>query len=47
MAQKLAYAQSLATLQQRHPDLESVMNSEGFKTWDHGKSRKDAPTPAG
>lgn len=33
MAQKLAYAQSLATLQQRHPDLETVMNSEGFKTW--------------
>ena len=33
MAQKLAYAQSLATLQQRHPDLETVMNSDGFKQW--------------
>ena len=33
MAQKLAYAQSLATLQQRHPDLETVMNSEGFENW--------------
>jgi hypothetical protein len=33
MAQKLAYAQSLATLQQRHPDLETVMNSEGFQQW--------------
>lgn len=33
MAQKLAYAQSLATLQQRHPDLQEVMDSDGFKQW--------------
>ena len=33
MAQKLAYAQSLATLQQRHPDLKEVMESDGFKQW--------------
>ena len=33
MAKKLAYAQSLATLQQRHPDLQQIMESEGFKQW--------------
>ena len=33
MAQKMAYAQSVATLRQRHPDLEEVMQSEGFKQW--------------
>ena len=33
MAQKLAYAQALATLQQRHPDLQQVMESESFTSW--------------
>jgi hypothetical protein len=33
MAQKLQYAQALATLKQRHPDIEQVMQSEGFKEW--------------
>jgi len=33
MAQKLQYAQALATLKQRHPDIEEVMQSEGFKAW--------------
>ena len=33
MAQKLKYAQSLATLQQRHPDLEEVLRSDEFKQW--------------
>jgi len=33
MAQKLAYAQGLATLQQRHPDIQSVVGSEEFKKW--------------
>ena len=33
MAQKLKYAQSVATLQQRHPDLEEVLRSDGFKQW--------------
>ena len=33
MAQKLQYAQALATLKQRHPDIEDVMQSEGFKAW--------------
>ena len=33
MAQKLAYAQGLATLQQRHPDLQDVVGSEDFKNW--------------
>tara|TARA_B100001059_G_C17763799_1_gene544396 strand:- start:220 stop:1065 length:846 start_codon:yes stop_codon:yes gene_type:complete len=33
MAQKMAYAQGLATLQQRHPDLQDVVSSEGFKEW--------------
>jgi hypothetical protein len=33
MAQKLAYAQGLATLQQRHPDLKEVVGSEEFQNW--------------
>ena len=33
MAQKMQYAQSLATLRQRHPDLEEVLQSEEFKQW--------------
>ena len=33
MAQKLAYAQGLATLQQRHPDLTEVMANEEFGNW--------------
>ena len=33
MAQKLAYAQGLSTLQQRHPDLQDVVGSEKFKEW--------------
>ena len=32
-AQKLAYAQGLATLQQRHPDIREVMNSPEFGEW--------------
>ena len=33
MAQKMAYAQGLATLQQRHPDVQEVVGSEKFKEW--------------
>jgi hypothetical protein len=33
MAQKLAYAQGLSTLQQRHPDIQDVVGSEQFKEW--------------
>ena len=33
MAQKLAYAQGLATLQQRHPDIQQVVADEKFKDW--------------
>ena len=33
MAQKLAYAQGLSTLQQRHPDVRDVVTSSGFKEW--------------
>ena len=33
MAQKMAYAQGLATLQQRHPDLKEVMESPKFVEW--------------
>ena len=33
MAKKLAYAQGLATLQQRHPDLNDVMANEEFGSW--------------
>ena len=33
MSQKLAYAQGLATLQQRHPDLQEVVGSKEFGEW--------------
>ena len=33
MAQKLAYAQGLATLQQRHSDLKEVVSSDEFGQW--------------
>ena len=33
MAQKLAYAQGLATLQQRHADLKEVVGSDEFGQW--------------
>ena len=33
MAKKLGYAQGLATLQQRHPDLQEVMASPEFGEW--------------
>jgi hypothetical protein len=33
MAKKLGYAQGLATLQQRHPDLQEVMGSPEFGEW--------------
>ena len=33
MAQKMAYAQGLATLQQRHPDLKEIMDSPKFVEW--------------
>jgi len=33
MAQKLAYAQGLSTLQQRHPDLKEVVGSDEFGQW--------------
>ena len=33
MAQKMAYAQGLATLQQRHPVVQDVVGSEKFKEW--------------
>ena len=39
MAQKLAYAQGLATLQQRHPDLQEIVGGEEFKNW-----VKDSPS---
>ena len=31
MAQKLAYAQGLATLQQRHPDIQEIVATQEFK----------------
>lgn len=33
MAKKLAYAQGVATLQQRHPDVKEVMGSSEFTEW--------------
>ena len=33
MAQKLGYAQGVATLQQRHPDLKEVVSSSEFGEW--------------
>ena len=40
MAQKMAYAQGLATLQQRHPDLQEVVGSEKFKEWVQSSSAR-------
>ena len=42
MAQKMAYAQGLATLQQRHPDLQEVVGSEKFKEWVQASSARMA-----
>ena len=42
MAQKMAYAQGLATLQQRHPDLQEVVGSEKFKEWVQSSSARMA-----
>ena len=42
MAQKMAYAQGLATLQQRHPDLQDVVGSAKFKEWVKASSARMA-----
>ena len=42
MAQKMAYAQGLATLQQRHPDLKEVMDSPKFVEWIKSSSVRTA-----
>ena len=42
MAQKMAYAQGLATLQQRHPDLKEVMSSPKFVEWIKASSVRTA-----
>ena len=42
MAQKMAYAQGLATLQQRHPDVQEVVGSEKFKEWIKASSARIA-----
>ncbi len=42
MAQKMAYAQGLATLQQRHPDLKEVMGSPKFVEWIKSSSVRTA-----
>ena len=42
MAQKMAYAQGLATLQQRHPDLKDVMDSPKFVEWIKSSSVRTA-----
>ena len=42
MAQKMAYAQGLATLQQRHPDVQEVVGSEKFKEWIKASSARMA-----
>ena len=42
MAQKMAYAQGLATLQQRHPDLKEVMSSPKFVEWIKSSSVRTA-----
>ena len=42
MAQKMAYAQGVATLQQRHPDLQDVVGSEKFKEWVQSSSARMA-----
>ena len=42
MATKMAYAQGLATLQQRHPDLKEVMNDPKFGEWIKSSSVRTA-----
>lgn len=42
MAQKMAYAQGLATLQQRHPDLQDVVGSAKFREWVQASSARMA-----
>lgn len=42
MAQKMAYAQGLATLQQRHPDIQEIVASEKFKGWIKASSARMA-----
>ena len=42
MAQKMAYAQGLQTLQQRHPDLKEVMASPKFVEWIKSSSVRSA-----
>ena len=42
MAQKMAYAQGLATLQQRHPDLKEVVGSDKFQEWVKASSVRTA-----
>lgn len=42
MAQKMAYAQGLATLQQRHPDLKEVMGAPKFAEWIKSSSVRTA-----
>ena len=42
MAQKMAYAQGLQTLQQRHPDLKEVITSPKFKEWVQASSARTA-----
>lgn len=42
MAHKMTLAQGLATLQQRHPDLQQVVTSSGFKEWVNSSSARKA-----
>ena len=42
MAQKMAYQQGVAVLQQRHPDLKEVVTSQGFKDWISSSSVRTA-----
>jgi hypothetical protein len=42
MAQKMVYAQGLATLQRRHPDLKEVMASPKFDEWIKSSSVRSA-----
>ena len=42
MAQKMAYAQGLATLQRRHPDLQEVLDSPKFDEWVKSSSVRTA-----
>jgi hypothetical protein len=42
MAQKMAYQQGVAMLQQRHPDLKEIVTSQGFKDWISSSSVRTA-----